>query len=208
MLLIDDLREKLQAPLPGAAAHEIMKPIGRDLLPEAPPHARHAAVMILLFDIDKKWNTLLIRRSDRGEVHGGQISFPGGSLEPKDKTIIDTALRECEEETGVRARDIVVLGQLSGLYVHPSQFWVSPVLGYLPSLQHYKADEHEVAEIIQVPLELLFDPRIKQERTVKASTPEREKLMMPTYSLADDLIIWGATAMILSELEYLIVPRA
>lgn len=207
MLLIDDLREKLQLPLPGATAHEIMKPQGRHLVASPPPHARHAAVMILLFDIDRKWNTLLIRRTDRGEVHGGQISFPGGSVEPKDKHIIDTALRECEEETGVRARDIEVLGQLSGLYIHPSEFWVSPIVGYLPSLQHYKADEQEVAEIIQVPLELLFDPRIKQERKVKASTPERERLDMPTYSLADDLVIWGATAMILSELEHLIVPR-
>lgn len=205
--MIDELRYKLSLPLPGQEAHAKMVPTGRTLVSEAPSGARIGAVMILLFDIDKKWNTLLIRRTDDGKAHGGQISFPGGAMEPRDKSITNTALRECEEETGVRARDIEVLGELSSLYIHPSNFWVTPVLGFVPNLQHYKAAEKEVQEIIQTPLELLFNPAIKDQRTVVSSFPNRPAITTPVYALADDLLVWGATAMILSELEHLIVPR-
>jgi 8-oxo-dGTP pyrophosphatase MutT (NUDIX family) len=205
--MIDELRLKLTMPLPGQEAHARMVPTGRTLLNEPPPGARVGAVMILLFDIDRKWNTLLIRRTDDGKAHGGQISFPGGAMENRDQNITQTALRECEEETGVRARDIEVLGQLSSLYIHPSNFWVTPVLGYVPNLQHYKAAEKEVQEIIQTPLELLFNPSIKTRRTVISSFPDRPPMDMPVYALADDLLVWGATAMMLSELEHLIVPQ-
>jgi 8-oxo-dGTP pyrophosphatase MutT (NUDIX family) len=204
--MIETLRHQLTLPLPGLAAHSKMVPTGRTLLTEPPAGARLGAVMILLFDIDRKWNTLLIRRTDDGKAHGGQISFPGGAVEARDRIITDTALRECEEETGVRARDIDILGQLSGLYIHPSNFWVTPIVGYVPNLQHYKAAEKEVQEIIQTPLELLFNPAIKTERTVISSFPDRPPIHTPVYALDEDLLVWGATAMILSELEHLIVP--
>jgi 8-oxo-dGTP pyrophosphatase MutT (NUDIX family) len=204
--MIETLRHQLTMPLPGLSAHSKMAPTGRTLLTTPPVGARMSAVMILLFDIDRKWNTLLIRRTDDGKAHGGQICFPGGAIEAQDRIIVDTALRECEEETGVRARDIDVLGQLSGLYIHPSNFWVTPVLGYVPNLQHYKAAEKEVQEIIQTPLELLFNPAIKTHRTVTSSFPNRPPIETPVYALDDDLLVWGATAMILSELEQLIVP--
>lgn len=193
---IDHIKNQLTK-LPGSHAQLKMAPEGRHKHMEAPHNARLGGVMILLFEIDKKWNTLLIRRTEDGHVHSGQISFPGGQKEVGDTDIMFTACRECEEEVGIKKKDIEILGTLSPLYIPPSNFYVTPTLGYIQNVQHLKASEKEVQEIIQTPLELLFHPDIKQTRTVK---PNYES---PVYALADDILIWGATAMMISELEYI-----
>lgn len=202
--LIDKLKLRLEEPLPGREAQFKMAPDGRNKNYEIPDNARESGVMILLFDIDKKWNTILIRRTADGSTHSGQISFPGGKKERTDKDIIHTASRECEEEIGVRMRDIEIIGTLTPLYIPPSNFLVTPTIGYVNTLQNYKASEREVEEIIQLPLELLFDNRLKKEKVVISSRENNQEIKTPIYELGDDTFIWGATAMMISELEHLI----
>ncbi len=206
--MIEELQIKLQSELPGSSAHRRMIPAGRQLTLNPPDNAIRSAVMVLLFDIDKKWNTILIRRTQDGRTHSGQISFPGGKMEKFDQSLVQTAIRECEEEIGVRRQDITIVGSLSGLYIPPSNFWVEPIVGYINTLQQFKASEKEVAEIIQVPLELLFLPETKTQARVQPRSNPSDWIETPAYELSDDLCIWGATAMIISELEALIVPAS
>jgi 8-oxo-dGTP pyrophosphatase MutT (NUDIX family) len=202
---IDELKIKLAQPLPGWNAQKKMAPPVRGEDPIAPPHAKLGGVMILIFDIDKKWNTLLIRRTADGHTHSAQISFPGGKKDPSDKDLIETALRECEEEVNVKRNDIEVLGTLTPLYIPPSNFLVTPVVGYVNKLQSYKASEYEVQEIIRTPLELLFFEETKAIKQVNRSDDKTLLMETPVYELHEDIIVWGATAMMISELEHLIL---
>lgn len=202
--MIEQLKLRLQAGLPGKTAQRRMIPEGRNLHGPIPENVRHGGVMILLFDVDKKWNTILIRRTEDGQVHSGQISFPGGKKDAKDPDILHTAKRECEEEIGVRMSDIEIVGTLSDVYIPPSNFLVTPTIGYLNTLQNFKASEREVQEIIQLPLELLFDDEIKKQREVMPSGLPQKPLQTPVYELTEDLIVWGATAMMIAELEEVI----
>lgn len=195
---VEEVKEKFLNPLPGLEAQLKMAPEIRRKQVEIPDDARVAGVMILLFEIDKKWNTILIRRAEDGQTHSGQISFPGGKNEKFDADIIATACRECEEEIGVKRNDIEVLGTLTPIYVPPSNFVVTATVGFIANAQNLKADEKEVQEIIQVPLEFLFHPKMKKEQEVKPN------LMSPTYHLDETIIVWGATAMLISELEHLL----
>jgi 8-oxo-dGTP pyrophosphatase MutT (NUDIX family) len=202
--LIEKLKDRLLHPLPGEVAQFKMAPKGRTRQQELPDNIRLGGVMILLFIIDKKWNTILIRRTEDGNHHSGQISFPGGRKDASDQDIIYTACRECEEEIGVPIPDIELVGTLSTLYIPPSNFLVTPSVGYIKTLQNFKASEREVQEIIQLPLDLLFDHRIKKERIVVPSSSPTQQIKTPVYELGDDLIVWGATAMIIAELESII----
>lgn len=203
---IDDLRTKLQAEaLPGLEAQMKMAPPVRTRNMQVPGDVRLGAVMILVFEIDKKWNTVLIRRTEDGHTHSGQISFPGGKKDATDPDLIYTALRECEEEIRVKRKDVEVLGTLTPLYIPPSNFLVTPVIGHIKELQNYKASEREVQEIIQTPLELLFWDETKTHKEVMRSDDNTIPMKAPVYLLAEDIVIWGATAMMISELETLIL---
>ena len=201
--LIEKLKDRLLHPLPGEIAQFKMAPKGRTRQQDLPDNIRLGGVMILLFIIDKKWNTILIRRTEDGNHHSGQISFPGGRKDASDQDIIYTACRECEEEIGVPMNEINVLGTLSPLYIPPSNYLVTPTVGYVSTLQNYKASEREVQEIIQLPIELLFDDRIKNEKTVVPSSQLNTTIQTPVYELGEDTIVWGATAMMISELEHI-----
>lgn len=205
VLFIEQLKGKLSEELPGIAAHQRMIPNGRRLPMEVPEDAKHSGVMILLYDLDTRWNTILIRRTEDGHTHSGQISFPGGKKDHTDMDIIYTAKRECEEEIGVPMHDIEVLGTLSDVYIPPSNFLVTPTVGYIKNVRQFKASEREVQEIIQLPLELLFHQDIKSVREVIPSSKPNIPIQTPVYALADDLIVWGATAMMIAELEDLIL---
>ena len=200
--LISHIKQRIALPLPGSAAQLKMAPLSRINQLQAPPDARQSAVMILLFEQTGEWYTLLMRRTEDGRTHSGQISFPGGKREESDSDILMTALRETEEEIGIRRDQIQVLGQLSPLYIPPSNFHVTPVLGYLPGSVETNISPQEVQEVLTVPLRKLFDDSIKEERLITTST--NNQLRSPIYLLPPQHIVWGATAMIISELEHLI----
>ena len=128
--------------------------------------------------------------------HSGQIAFPGGSWEEGDVDFTATALREACEEIGV-CQDVKILGHLTPLYVPPSNFLVYPAVGALPQRPVWKPDPDEVAEVLEFSLpDLLDDSRKREEDWLLRGHPFR----VPFYDVAGHSV-WGATALMLSELE-------
>lgn len=204
--LLQQLEKKLQEPLPGLEAQMRMAPPVRTRDMKIPVNVRYGAVMILLYEEEKEWHTLLIRRVEDGHTHSGQISFPGGKKDEDDLNDWMTALRECEEEIEVLAERIRVLGSLTPLFIPPSNFLVTPVIGFHDGKPNFRAYEGEVQEVIPVPLKTLLSPTIKKHHPVFRSDNPMKKMQTPVYYLHDDIIVWGATAMMISELEALLLP--
>lgn len=200
------LEEVLQAGLPGQSAQLLMAPAHRDELIRNSAgigNARRSAVLILLFpDENQALSTAFIKRMEYEGVHSGQVAFPGGKYEEEDKDLIATALREANEEAGIRPDTVRVFGTLSDLFVPPSNFIISPVLACSLNKPVFTPDRTEVAEIFTLPLSHFTDHSNIVERDFhpRSGNPVR----VPGYQ-AGDYFIWGATAMILSELIALAV---
>ena len=143
----------------------------------------------------------MLFRSEYGGVHSGQISLPGGKFEETDESLIYTALRESQEEIGIDPGQVQIIGQLTEMYIPPSNFQVTPVVGYQASRPHFTADPKEVAKIIEIKLEDLLDERNRQMKKMKISLGF--SLKVPSYFINKN-IIWGATAMILSEFREIV----
>jgi 8-oxo-dGTP pyrophosphatase MutT (NUDIX family) len=197
------LTERLKLPLPGSAAHEPLRatPVG-DLKPKfehlVPP--KPGSVLILLYEENGLIKFPLTKRPDYNGTHAGQVSFPGGKAE-KGEDFIQTALRETEEEIGVSRNDVKVIGRLSDFFVIPSNFMITPVVGYTSSKPEFIPQESEVVRIIEGTLsELLRDDAIQTKEILAAKT---YRLMAPHF-LIEDEVVWGATAMMLNELRTIV----
>jgi len=138
---------------------------------------------------------LILRATYKG-VHSGQVGFPGGSWEEGDTDIVATALRETYEEIGVQAKHVQVIGQLSQLYVFASNHLVHPTVAWIDHRPSFRLDAREVAQLIEIPLHELLNP--KNTRVEEWQLRDR-KAKVPFYSIQGQTI-WGATAMMLSEL--------
>lgn len=160
-----------------------------------------SAVLILLFKKDGVLHFVLTKRSNYDGIHSGQISFPGGKKEKADSSLEYTALRETYEEIGIPSLNIEVIGPLSELFIPPSNFHVTPFVGFLKSKPDFSPDPTEVASIIEVPVVKLLDEnnlRIKHFEVSNHSSIEA-----PYFQL-NDAEVWGATAMILSEFREIV----
>ena len=195
------LKEALQQPLPGKEAQERMAGRVLPMPDEVPDHARLSAVLCLLFAKEEALNVLLIQRTHDGRQHSGQIGFPGGKMEPTDADLLATALREAEEEVGIHHGNIELIGNLTPLYIPVSNFKVYPYIAYAPQQPDYNINHREVAQILEVPLQELLHP--ERKRVIDVTSPATTRIIrdVHAYELPDGTIIWGATAMILSELE-------
>jgi 8-oxo-dGTP pyrophosphatase MutT (NUDIX family) len=195
-LTLENIRTALQKPLPGLTAQIKLAPEVRveSLRATPPADARTAGVLILLYQQAGAWYFPLIKRAEDGLTHGGQISLPGGSQEPGE-SLQETARREACEEIGAACADVEVLGQLSTIYIPPSNFLVTPTVGYADRRPDFQCDPREVAELIEAPLSTLFDPQVMKREpwTLRGTTVE-----VPFYQVGPHKV-WGATAMILSE---------
>ncbi len=193
-------------PLPGEEAHFLMAPEGRVAELRNSKFDRNAAkkagVMALFYpDAHDLTHLLLILRKTYKGVHSNQIAFPGGKFEAIDVDLKATALRETWEEVGVPVSEIEVLKQLSAVYIPPSNFEVYPFLGlYKNPLPFIKQDE-EVAALVEVSLVDFMDDRNLFEQNL--STSYAKDILVPAFSL-NGYTVWGATAMMLSEVKALL----
>lgn len=197
----DDVRRALHLPdFDPFAAQLKMAPQPRPLRPaEAPGTPKLAGVLVLLYPSPDNGDLhfALMRRTEYKGVHSGQISLPGGKHEAGE-TFEQTALRETCEELGV-CEEIDVIGALTPLYIPPSDFEVHPIVGISAARPVWSPDATEVAEVIEVPLDMLFDDSIKaqEDRIVRADWPP---LRVHYYQISGHKV-WGATAVMLSEFE-------
>ncbi len=197
------LKERLAQGLPGNAAQELMGARVKEMPAAVPDTARPSAVLSLLFLHNDTLHTLLIERTADGRAHSGQISFPGGRYETADNDLETTALREANEEVGIVPADVEILGGLTPLYIPVSNFIVHPFVGYSDRQPVYSLSSNEVARIIEMPLDELLHPERKTRVEVTSPVDKTFRRAVPAYKLTDGSIIWGATAMIISELQVL-----
>lgn len=161
------------------------------------PDLIKAAVLIPFFNKDDEAHILFTVRTEDVEHHKGQISFPGGAWEEQDRTLTDTALRECREEIGIPEDMVNVIGRLDD-FPTITDFLVTPFIATLPFPYPYKINTAEVAEILEVPLELFLSDKYFEVKNWK-----RKDKTYPVYFYHfNDHIIWGATAFIVNRFIY------
>lgn len=163
--------------------------------PARPP--RLGGVMVLLYPHENEIYIPLMKRPEYDGAHSGQISFPGGKLEDSDTDLVDTALRETHEEIGIERDQIEVIGNLSELFIIASNFKVLPTVGLLKEPPRFIPDPIEVADVLTMPLNHLHDRSI---RKVKEMYFPPYTIFSPYFEVSGE-IVWGATAMMLSELS-------
>jgi 8-oxo-dGTP pyrophosphatase MutT (NUDIX family) len=191
----------LIGPLPGWEAQQQMinypRPASLDLGVLA-ANARKGAVLALIYPRDSQLHIVLTLRHVYRGTHSGQVSFPGGKLEPGDSSPWHAALREAEEEIGIKGSDVRNLGQLTQVYIPPSRFLVTPFLGFLNYTPNFKADPYEVNKIIEVPLSDFLRDEKRSEKMLFVEALGSE-MKVKYFDIAGETI-WGATAMMLSEI--------
>jgi len=192
----------VQAPLSGEASHEKMMPLERkELLAKMnlkDNKPREAAVTMLFYPKNNKTHLVLIVRNSYNGIHSAQIAFPGGKFELEDIDFSTTALRETEEEIGVSRNKIEIVKAFSSVFIPPSNFMVHPFLGICREELDFIPDPIEVAAIIELPLSIFRNDSILTFENL--STSYASFIKVPAFRI-DEHIVWGATAMMLSELR-------
>ena len=192
----------LNVTLPATHAHIKMVPPNRaDLLKNTDftkITPKKAAVMMLFYPKNSQTHLALILRTSYNGVHSSQIAFPGGKVEVEDFDLKQTALRETHEEIGVHPNSITVIRAFTEVYIPPSNYMVYPFLGYCHDELEFILQEDEVAGIVEFPLADFLDDKILNTTTIKTSYDE--SIDVPGFQV-NEHFIWGATAMILSELK-------
>jgi 8-oxo-dGTP pyrophosphatase MutT (NUDIX family) len=206
-LTTERIEAVLRGPLPGRAAQICMAPVPRPLDPLIPGHEpRMAAVLLLLYAAREEGELCLVltRRTESLADHKGQISLPGGAVDPGDTSTAQTALREACEEIGICSEDVRLLGELTPVYIEPSDFCVQPHVAYLPYKPVFALQPDEVAEILEVPVSHFLSERNKfvedlifQDRTMR----------VPYFDVFGHKV-WGATAMVLAEFTAVVSDAA
>ncbi len=151
-----------------------------------------AAVMVLLYPKDGEYCTLLNKRSEQVEHHKGEISFPGGARDPEDRDSLETALRETEEEMGIRRGDITVLGEMDEVATR-SQFRVQVFAGTIEFPYKFSPSAIEIAEVLEFPISALMDPA---NRRVETHWENGQPATSYSY-VHEEHVVFGATAKIL-----------
>lgn len=171
----------------------------RDIDIEA-KNPRWAGVMAVFYpnNLGETMLVLILRKTYKG-VHSNQVGFPGGKAEDFDRSLEETALRETEEEIGVDRNDIEVVKKLTKIYIPPSNFWVQPYIGIMRYQPTFIKEEAEVEAILEVPLVSFLDE--KKVITQRIDTSYGTMLDVPAFYLKER-VVWGATAMMLSEVKW------
>ena len=194
LICAEEIKKALSGNLPGSISHQRMLPPNRVLkvTPKELNSIKYSSVLLLLFIENNELTACLIKRPKHMKHHAGQIALPGGRIE-KGETEIETALRETYEEIGIQLNQIEILGSLSELYVEVSQFQIHPFVGWLDEKPKFNINRNEVEKIVLLPLASFKSPFDEVELETISG-----KLNVPCVKYNGE-IIWGATAMILSE---------
>ena len=198
---ITQLKITINNDLPGEESHQKMRVIYDQSieLPFSEINSIPAAVLILLYLADNEIYFFLTKRTDELKHHKGQISLPGGKQEGNEK-LIDTALRETQEEIGINKTSISIIGTITPLFVPVTGFMIYPFIGYSLNKLDPKPDPVEVATIFSVNISDLLN---KENRTTEQRNIRGYDVQVPYFKL-NDYQVWGATSMILSEFRDLI----
>lgn len=194
---------KVAGPLPGVEGQRLMMPSYRNAVEKEAVMAlspRKAGVVMHVFQGDEGLEVLYMKRASYNGTHSAQISFPGGELEDFDEHLKAAAFRECEEEVGLRPEAQTFLRPMTWLYIPPSNFYVEPFLSCAPSPPELTIDTVEVDRVFSIPLARLLDDSLVQPTRIETTYGT---MNVPAYHW-DGEIIWGATAMMTSELVALV----
>jgi 8-oxo-dGTP pyrophosphatase MutT (NUDIX family) len=198
------LRQRLAAPLPGVNAQLRMSPrprLGAESGIDV-SSLRPAAALLLIYPHEDAWHMPLTVRGSNLRHHTGQVSLPGGRLDPGE-SVEQAALREAHEEIGVMPADVDVLGHLTPLPVYVSGHLLHPVVGFTPRRPDFNLHSHEVERLIEVPIALLREPdRVLWEQRTRI-LPAQGVMNVPYFDVRDARV-WGATAMVLAEFVALV----
>ncbi len=193
-------------PLPAEASQlKMVPPYRQDLVKQKGDNiknARQSAVLALFYpDLEAQTKLILILRKTYKGVHSGQVGFPGGKVELDDKDLMQTALRETHEEVGVHPELVTVYKKLTQVYIPPSNFYVQPFIGLASQTPIFTKQDTEVEDLLEVYLtDLLSDGNLTSK---KVKTSYGAEVEVPAFNLSNHLV-WGATAMMLSEVKDLL----
>ncbi|MEZ4796251.1 MAG: CoA pyrophosphatase [Flavobacteriaceae bacterium] len=193
-------------PLPAEASQfKMSPPFRRELISrykKAMKDAKRAGVLAMFYpnSTNETHLVLILRKTYKG-VHSAQIGFPGGKFEDDDKTLKQTAIRETWEEIGVPEHEIKIVKQMTEVYIPPSNFYVQPFIGITEVTPKFMKQDEEVEDIVEVSLAHFLDENNVGNKLV--ATSYTEKIEVPAYVL-NGHVVWGATAMMLSEIKDII----
>lgn len=201
---VGHLSDEIKQGLPGWDAQKRMISANRIKVDNeviAKKNPRQSSVLVWLYPKNGEIFTRLILRPVYKGVHSAQVAFPGGAREDTDTDLWHTALREAQEEVGLPAEEVNFIGGLSPVYIPPSNFWVQPYIGMSEKIFPAVIDTNEVQRAFDINIRVLTDPKIKEEKIIMHS--DKVSIKTPYYNI-EGYTIWGATAMVLSELEELL----
>ncbi len=191
------MKQALAGELPGADAYGDMVPasLSRHIHLQPNDTTKPSSVLMLIYPDKNEPHTIFIKRQEYKGVHSGQISLPGGKKDPTDTDMQHTALREAWEEIGLDISQVDIIGKLSNIFIDRSNHLVHPYVGITHQLNNLIPDPREVNKIIHIPVkDVVFHPPIQHFEFRRNGY----KIDMPYYPLQGE-ILWGATAMMVSE---------
>jgi 8-oxo-dGTP pyrophosphatase MutT (NUDIX family) len=174
----------------------------RSIGPPAGVVPRRGAVLAVVYPHNNELHIPLTIRSGSLRTHTGEISLPGGAIDPTDESIVAAALREGEEEVGLDPASITILGTLTDVYIAPSNFQITPVVGWLPTAPQLTPDPREVAALLYLPLRQLLRP---DAVSIEDRLIREQSIRVPYYAFGEHKI-WGATSIVLSQLAARLRP--
>lgn len=201
----DILKLKILDKIPGAEAHQLMAPVNRVIDPNQIPgkeNFRESAVALIITEVKGSLHSVLIQRPEYDGVHSKQIALPGGKRDLEDFDLEATARRETHEEINLRPERLELINSLSPIYIPVSQFKVQPFVFYAQELDELIPEEREVDEILIYPITELLDSKNIRKQDMVFSNNFKQK-DVPYFSIQNK-VVWGATAMILSEFRHII----
>ena len=159
-----------------------------------------SAVLIPLFCNEEQTHILFTKRSNKVNFHKGQVCFPGGIHQPRDSSLLQTTLREAEEEIGLKAKDVEILGELDDSTTRTTGYVISPFVAFIPYPYPFKLNQKEVEQVFSIPLSALMN-----EANFRQDYYPTENKSGPGYAYEyGGHIIWGATARVLKQLTELL----